>query len=251
MVRKFIAAFAFALVGLFASITPAHAIDVNTADETQLQTIKGIGPAISARIVAERRKGNFKDWADFQSRVNGVGDKTSASMSQNGLTVAGASRAAAPAATKPTAPSTPSAMNAPMKTTPPAPTAAPAPAAMAGAGPAMAPAAATAKAPMAKSSAAATPTAARTPTPAAKADAGPDTKPNATAGRMDAKAATTIDTRVDAKAEAKSMTRVDAKTAKSDARVKAATTTEATADERKAAKKARKGDATTNAPATK
>lgn len=58
---------------LYAAVCFA-AVDVNKASAAELDGIKGIGPAISARIIDERKKGNFKDWDDFISRVKGVGE---------------------------------------------------------------------------------------------------------------------------------------------------------------------------------
>ncbi|MDB6000406.1 MAG: hypothetical protein JWP52_2105, partial [Rhizobacter sp.] len=56
------------------------------------------GPALSERILTERKTGDFKDWSDLQSRVKGVGDKTAAKYSTQGLTVNGTAFAGAPAA---------------------------------------------------------------------------------------------------------------------------------------------------------
>lgn len=68
-------------------------VDVNKADAAALDSIKGIGPAKSKQIIEERTKGgDFKDWADFQKRVKGIGDKSSAKLSQAGLQVNGKSK---------------------------------------------------------------------------------------------------------------------------------------------------------------
>lgn len=65
-------------------------VDVNKADQAALDGVKGIGPAMSKKILEERKKGgNFKDWADFEKRVSGVGDKKALHLSQSGLTVGG------------------------------------------------------------------------------------------------------------------------------------------------------------------
>jgi len=74
------------------------AVDVNKASVAELDGIKGIGPATSTKIMAERKKGNFKDWNDFITRVSGVGEKNAAAFSAGGLTVGGAAFAGAPAA---------------------------------------------------------------------------------------------------------------------------------------------------------
>lgn len=65
------------------------AVDVNKATAAELDGLKGVGPAISKRIVDERKKGDFKSWEDFISRVKGIGDKTAAKLSEEGLTVKG------------------------------------------------------------------------------------------------------------------------------------------------------------------
>ncbi len=72
-------------------------VDVNKADQAALDSIKGIGPATSKAIIEERKKGEFKDWADFEKRVKGVGEKNAVKLSQAGLTVNGQAKAAAPA----------------------------------------------------------------------------------------------------------------------------------------------------------
>ena len=73
----------------FLSFAVFAAVDVNKGTAAELDGIKGIGPAISTKIVDERKKGNFKDWADFVARVNGIGDKSAAKLSEAGLTVNG------------------------------------------------------------------------------------------------------------------------------------------------------------------
>jgi len=81
----------FALTTFILSINVAFAaVEVNKATAAQLDSVKGIGPATSKAIIDERSKGGeFKDWNDFQSRVKGIGEKSSAKMSEAGLTVAG------------------------------------------------------------------------------------------------------------------------------------------------------------------
>lgn len=93
-----------AVATLIATMSFALAqVDVNKADKATLDGVKGIGPKMSKTIVDERKKGDFKDWADFETRVKGIGDKSSVKLSQAGLTVNGQPKAGAPAmpATKP------------------------------------------------------------------------------------------------------------------------------------------------------
>ncbi len=61
--------------------------DVNKANAAELDSIKGIGPALSGKILDERKKGNFKDWSDLLARVKGMGRKNAAKFSSQGLTV--------------------------------------------------------------------------------------------------------------------------------------------------------------------
>ena len=79
-----------ALATLVASTGFAFAqVDVNKADAAALDSVKGVGPSMSKAIIDERSKGEFKDWADFQKRVKGVGEKRAAKLSQAGLQVNG------------------------------------------------------------------------------------------------------------------------------------------------------------------
>jgi competence protein ComEA len=65
-------------------------VDVNKANQAELESIKGIGPSMSTRILDARKTGSFKDWSDLQSRVKGVRDGNSTKFSADGLTVNGA-----------------------------------------------------------------------------------------------------------------------------------------------------------------
>ena len=80
----------------------AHAaVDVNKASQADLETVKGIGPGLSGKILDARKAGAFKDWNDLVERVGGIGAGNAARFSQAGLTVAGAGYAADAAAPKP------------------------------------------------------------------------------------------------------------------------------------------------------
>lgn len=85
------------IVMLYAAVAFA-AVDVNKASAADLDGLKGIGPAISGRIIDERKKGNFKDWNDFIQRVKGVGEGNAAKFSAEGMTVDGSAYKAAAAA---------------------------------------------------------------------------------------------------------------------------------------------------------
>lgn len=67
----------------------AFAVDVNQASRADLETVKGIGPGLSAKILDARKTGNFKDWNDLVERVGGIGPGNAVRFSQAGLTVGG------------------------------------------------------------------------------------------------------------------------------------------------------------------
>ena len=89
-----------AVASLIATMGFAFAqVDVNKADQAALDGVKGIGPKMSKTIIDERKKGgDFKDWADFEKRVKGVGEKNASKLSQAGLTLNGQAKPNAPAA---------------------------------------------------------------------------------------------------------------------------------------------------------
>ncbi|RYG07153.1 MAG: helix-hairpin-helix domain-containing protein [Burkholderiales bacterium] len=65
------------------------AVDVNKASAAELDAVNGIGPSASAKILTERKKGDFKDWGDFTTRVKGIKDAKAKKLSAAGLTVNG------------------------------------------------------------------------------------------------------------------------------------------------------------------
>lgn len=78
------------------------AVDVNKASQAELESVKGIGPGMSTKILAARKTGAFADWTDLQTRVKGVGHGNAVKFSADGLTVNGAAYAAtAPAPKQP------------------------------------------------------------------------------------------------------------------------------------------------------
>ena len=114
----------FARLVLAASLTlaavAAHAgLEVNRASLAELETVKGIGPSLSTRILQAREQAAFASWDDLRQRVRGIGTAKvlfrtaakvwgdgvlgvvtgigtakAASLSAQGLTVSGAAYAA-------------------------------------------------------------------------------------------------------------------------------------------------------------
>jgi len=79
-----------ALLLSLATTLAMAAVDVNTASEADLDSIKGIGPGTSGKMIELRKAGKFKDWPDLIARVPGIGEKRAARLSAEGLTVNGA-----------------------------------------------------------------------------------------------------------------------------------------------------------------
>lgn len=90
--------FALAL-GVLSSLAMA-AVELNQADQAALESVRGIGPGLSAKLLAERKKAAFKDWDDVVQRVAGVGAGSAAKLSAAGLTVQGRPMAPSVAAPK-------------------------------------------------------------------------------------------------------------------------------------------------------
>jgi competence ComEA-like helix-hairpin-helix protein len=89
-VQGFVRAVAVALTFLTSSmgLSQASPINVNTATQSELESIKGIGPAKAKTIIAERLDGgHFQDANDLQKRVRGIGMKSVEKMVDNGLTI--------------------------------------------------------------------------------------------------------------------------------------------------------------------
>lgn len=96
--------FALAAGMVFGVAGPALAVDVNAASQSELESVRGVGPKTAELILQERQKGGaFKSFDDFSGRVRGIGTKRAQKLRDAGLTVgpAVATTAAATAAAKP------------------------------------------------------------------------------------------------------------------------------------------------------
>ncbi|MEY4439073.1 MAG: hypothetical protein RIQ36_537 [Pseudomonadota bacterium] len=67
----------------------ALALDINQANEAELDSLKGMGPSLSTKVLAARSQGTFKDWADLMQRVSGIRQNKAQQFSDQGLTVNG------------------------------------------------------------------------------------------------------------------------------------------------------------------
>ena len=67
----------------------AWALELNLATEAELDSLKGMGPSLSRKVLAAREERAFTNWADFQQRVSGVGMAKAKQFSAQGLTVGG------------------------------------------------------------------------------------------------------------------------------------------------------------------
>lgn len=93
----------FALFAMLVSVAAFAAINVNTASQQELETLKGIGPVKAKAIIDYRSKnGPFKTAADLVN-VPGIGEKTveklKADLAFSGASTKVAAKATAPAAT--------------------------------------------------------------------------------------------------------------------------------------------------------
>jgi len=72
-----------------ACLSVCLATEVNQATEAELDSVKGLGPASTARILEARSQGLFKDWADLMRRVKGIKPTQAAKLSEAGLRING------------------------------------------------------------------------------------------------------------------------------------------------------------------
>ena len=67
----------------------ALALDINQANEAELDSVKGMGPALSTKVLKARSQGAFKDWQDLMQRISGIRQNKAQQFSEQGLTVNG------------------------------------------------------------------------------------------------------------------------------------------------------------------
>lgn len=76
--------------------TTALALDINQANEAELDSVKGMGPALSAKVLKARAEGPFKNWTDLMKRVSGIRQNKAKQLSDQGLTIDGQAFATQP-----------------------------------------------------------------------------------------------------------------------------------------------------------
>jgi competence protein ComEA len=74
---------------LLAAFCVCAAVEVNTANEAELDSVRGLGPDSTARILKARETGAFADWQDLMRRVRGIKQATARKLSMQGMTVNG------------------------------------------------------------------------------------------------------------------------------------------------------------------
>lgn len=67
----------------------ATTTEVNTANQAELEMVKGVGPQLSTQILNGRGHALFRDWTDFVARLPGVGPAKARKLSAAGLRVNG------------------------------------------------------------------------------------------------------------------------------------------------------------------
>lgn len=76
------------VIGIGLSDAMASPVNVNSASQSELESIKGLGPSKARAIISEREDGGFyRDANDLQKRVRGIGMKSVEKMVDNGLTI--------------------------------------------------------------------------------------------------------------------------------------------------------------------
>jgi competence protein ComEA len=94
-------------LAVFALAAVPRTTDLNLANQAELEMVKGIGPQLSERILAERAQGRFESWEDFITRMKGIGPSHATRLSAAGLRVAGQPNSADQAGSGATAPPPP------------------------------------------------------------------------------------------------------------------------------------------------
>ena len=77
------------MAGQMTSHPSGQTLDIAQARELDLDGLRGLGPATTQRLLRERERAPFQDWADLMRRVPGIGARKAAQLSEQGLRVQG------------------------------------------------------------------------------------------------------------------------------------------------------------------
>jgi competence protein ComEA len=80
---------ALGVLALWVSFSTAAAVEIDTANEAELDSVRGLGPSSTARILKAREAGPFADWQDVMRRVKGIKQATAQKLLHQELTVNG------------------------------------------------------------------------------------------------------------------------------------------------------------------
>jgi competence protein ComEA len=69
--------------------SPITPTELNTANQAELEMVKGVGPALSALVLQQRESRLFRDWDDTITRLPGIGPARARKLSDAGLRVNG------------------------------------------------------------------------------------------------------------------------------------------------------------------
>ena len=64
-------------------------VEINQASEADLDGLRGLGPATTRQILAEREKAVFRTWTELLARIKGMGPAKARDLSAQGLRVNG------------------------------------------------------------------------------------------------------------------------------------------------------------------
>ena len=65
------------------------ALEINQANEAELDSIKGMGPAMTRKVLTARADKPFTNWKDLMFRVAGIGKAKAQQFSDQGVLVNG------------------------------------------------------------------------------------------------------------------------------------------------------------------
>ena len=80
------------IVGILAcACLSVSALEINQANEAELDSIKGMGPAMTRKVLIARAEKPFTNWKDLMLRVSGIGKAKAQQFSDQGVVVNGQS----------------------------------------------------------------------------------------------------------------------------------------------------------------